>query len=237
MRGTLAVMQKELTTYFASPLAYVVIAIFLCVSGIFFSLGLFFLREASLRSFLPNLSVILLIIVPVITMRLFAEERGSGTIELLMTYPITDAQVVIGKFLAAFVLYLVMIGFTLLYALIVMIYGRPELGPILSGYLGVALMGACFLALGLFASSLARSQVVAAVLAFGLLLVLWIVDAAASALATGPVGTVLTYLSLVRHLDDPVKGVIDTRDLVYFASFIVISLFLTVRSVESARWK
>src|SRR5919204_3771206 len=130
MRGALAVMQKELISYFASPLAYVIIAIFLLVSGVFFSLGVIFSAEASLRPFLPTLSVILLIIVPALTMRLFAEERGSGTIELLLTYPITDTQVVLGKFLAAFLLYLVMIGFTLLYALILMLYGRPELGAL-----------------------------------------------------------------------------------------------------------
>jgi ABC-2 type transport system permease protein len=233
--------------------------IFLVISGYFFyslvrqfgEASLYYFQQASMmrqapppmnlnewviRPFFLNTSVVVLFLMPLITMRLLAEERKSGTIELLLTSPVTDLQVAAGKFLAALALYGVLIGTTLFYMLVLEIFGQPDWGPVLAGYAGLLLMGASFLALGLLVSSLTENQIVAGTISFGLFLMLWVIQWAAN--FTGPVfGKVLEYLSVVSHFEDFGKGVVDTSDVVFYLSIVVLGIFLTLRSLESYRWR
>jgi ABC-2 type transport system permease protein len=191
--------------------------------------------DAVLRPLFANLSVILLLLMPLVTMRLFAEERRSGTIELLLTYPVRDGAVLIGKYLAALSLYATMIAGTLLYPVLLAYFARVEWGPLLTGYVGLMLMGAMFLAVGLFASSLTENQIVAAIVTFGVLLMFWIIGWTAE-FAASPYGAVLTHLSILEHNDTFAKGVLDTKDILYYLDFTALALFLTLRSLESRRW-
>ncbi|HEX2184635.1 MAG TPA: ABC transporter permease subunit [Chloroflexota bacterium] len=232
-----AVTRKELYSYLVSPMAYVVTAVFLLVNGFIFyvmvsSPG----AEASLRPLLPTTAFLLLLIIPVLTMRLLAEEKSTGTIELLMTFPLTDTQVVLGKYLATFLVYLFMLVPTLVYVLVIKVFGNSEWGPLLTAYLGLILLGGTFIAVGMLSSSLARNQIVAGVLGIGLLLMLWVLGAAAGMM--GPrLGELVGYLSLTDHFQNFSFGVIDLKDVVFYLSFIAGALFLTVRVVESSRWR
>jgi ABC-2 type transport system permease protein len=248
------IYKKEMRLYFTSPVAYVILAIFLLIAGyFFFSIFSFFTRasmqmamnpqmgrdlnvtDSVLRPLFSNVSVILLLLMPLVTMRLFAEERRSGTIELLLTYPVRDGAVLVGKYLAAFTMYAVMLVGTLAYPIMLISFARVEWGPLLTGYLGLLLMGAMFLAVGLFASSVTENQVVAALITFGVLLMFWIIGWTAE-FAGGPLGAVLTHLSILEHNDTFAKGVLDTKDIIYYANFTVLALFLALRSLESRRW-
>jgi ABC-2 type transport system permease protein len=232
-----AVTERELKSYFVSPVAYVVIAFFLLLAGYLFSGILMQTREATLRYLLSNVSVLFLFITPILTMRLLAEENKSGTIELLLTNPIRDSEVVLGKYLAVVAVLVVMLGLTLYYpAILYLMGGRPDQGPMLTGYLGVTLLGAGCLALGLFASSLTQNQIVAAVVTFALLIVLWLSDVIQS-LAGGVVSDVAGYLSVNNHFQEFSRGVLDTKDVVYFVTLILAGLFLTMLSVQSRRWR
>jgi ABC-2 type transport system permease protein len=232
-----AVTERELKSYFVSPVAYVVIAFFLLLAGYLFSGILMQTREATLRYLLSNISVLFLFITPILTMRLLAEENKNGTIELLLTNPIRDSEVVLGKYLAVVAILVVMLGLTLYYpAILYLMGGRPDQGPMLTGYLGVILLGAGCLALGLFASSLTQNQIVAAVVTFALLIVLWLSDVIQS-LAGGVVSDVAGYLSVNNHFQEFSRGVLDTKDVVYFVTLILAGLFLTMLSVQSRRWR
>ena len=255
MRGWLPVFKKEMRLYFTSPVAWVVFTIFLLIAGYFFySIFAFFtlasmqsamnpqmgrdlnVTDSVMRPLFSNISVILLLLMPLVTMRLFAEERRSGTIELLLTYPVRDGAVLAGKYLAALGLYAIMIGLTLLYPGIVVYFARLEWGPILTGYLGLLLMGATFIAVGVFASSLTENQIVAAITTFGALLIFWILGWSAD-YAGGTAGKVMQFLSILEHNDSFSKGVLDTKDVLYYLNFTVLALFLTLRSLEARRWK
>lgn len=248
------IYKKELRLYFTSPVAYVILTIFLLIAGyFFFSIFSFFTRasmqaamnpqmgrdlnvtDSVLRPLFANVSVILLLLMPLVTMRLFAEERRSGTIELLLTYPVRDGAVLAGKYLAALTMYVVMVAGTLAYPAMLVNFARVEWGPLLTGYLGLLLMGAMFLAVGLFASSLTENQVVAAIVTFGVLLMFWIIGWTAE-FAGGPLGAVLTHLSILDHNDTFAKGVLDTKDIIYYVNFTVLALFLALRSLEARRW-
>jgi ABC-2 type transport system permease protein len=257
VRNILAIAAKDLRSQFVSPIAYVVLTGFLLLGGWFFfnllarfnfllNMYLSFrnpeamerlnLNEFVISPLLHNLSVILVILVPVITMRSFAEEKRSGTYELLMTSPLSITEIVLGKFLGAFGFVLIMIGLTAVYPLILLLYGDPEAGVILSGFLGLLLLGTAFVAVGLLTSSFTENQIIAAVSCLVALLLLYVISWPAE--TAGPtLGAVLKYLSLTEHFGEMVKGVINTRDLMYFGSVIVLSLFLTQRSVESLRWR
>lgn len=238
MRNTLAIALKEIKSYFSSPMAYVVAAVFLVLSGLFFAQYLSQSQTASMVGFFAPGSFFLLLMAPILTMRLLAEEHKMGTLELLLTAPVRDTEVVLGKFLASFIILLGMLFFTLYYPLLLVWFGDPDIGPIFTGYLGLILMGSSFLSAGLLASSMTSNQLVAAVLALGILIIFWVIGMASSLLGNIPgAGAVLNYLTLGSHFQDPMKGVIDTVDLVYFASFIVTALFLTVRSLETRRWR
>ena len=238
MRNTIAVVRKELRSYFASPVAYVVIAAFLLMAGVFFAIILVAqpgTAEASLAFVFGNLPVILLLVAPALTMRLLAEEQRSGTIELLLTAPIRDWEVVLGKYLASLVMFLIPVAITLTYALVLARYGAPDRGPIISGYVGLILFGATFLAIGLLASSLTQNQVVAALVAVAILLGLWLIGVFAAS-ARPPVSDFLTYLSVIGHYNEFNSGLIDTKNVAYFLLVIATALFLTVRSLETRRW-
>lgn len=249
------IFRKELRLYFASPVAYVVGTFYLLITGWFFT-QIFFIyslqsmqsmmnpmmagslnpTEAVMRPLFSNMSVVLLFFIPMLTMRLFAEEQKSGTIELLLTYPVRDGEVLLGKFLAAFTLYALLLALTLLYPALVASFGRVEWGAIVTGYIGLLLLGASFLAVGVFISSLTENQIVAGFSTFAVLLGFWVIGWGAES-AGGWVRTVLQYVSLLDHMENFGKGVIDTKDLVYYVTATGLALFLTLRSLEARRWK
>jgi ABC-2 type transport system permease protein len=192
--------------------------------------------ENVMRPLFTNMSVVLLFFIPMLTMRLFAEEKRSGTIELLLTYPVRDGEVLAGKYLASLALFALLLALTLLYPGLVAYFTKVEWGPILSGYLGLLLTGAVFLAVGVLVSSMTENQIVAGFGTFGILLAFWIVGWGAE-FAGGNLRGVLQYLSIGDHLDGFTRGLIDTKDLVYYVSGVGLALFLTLRSLDSKRWK
>ena len=253
VRNVLAIADKELRSYFASPIGYIIIGLFALLFGWFFYVYLTFFVQRStgmagmgggatninqdmIRYVLMNSAVIILFVMPMITMRTYAEEKRSGTIELLLTSPLTDVQIILGKFFGAMGLYAAMLLVTLLYMGILFIYGNPEWRPIASGYLGLLLMGGCFISLGLLISSLTKNQIVAGVITFAVFLMLWVINWIGD--QSGPTTRVIVnYLSIVDHFDDFARGIIDTKHLVYYLSFITFGLFLTAKSVDSERWR
>lgn len=231
-----AVCRKELAVYFASPVAYIVAAVFLLFSGYFFSVVLSYTREASLRLLFQNVAIVMLLVAPMLTMRLFAEEKKLGTFELLVTAPLRISELVAGKFLGAVLLFLAIMAVTLQYPLILVIYGEPDWGPMASCYLGFILMGTAFLSIGMFASSLTDNQIVAVVASFGILLSMWIVGWASDLMPSVAIGMFMRSISIVDRLDSFSKGIIDTGDLVYYLSVIGTFIFLTIRSLDWRRW-
>jgi len=258
MRNVLTIAGRELRSIFSSPIAYVVLTGFLLLGGWFFFnlLARFNLLVSMYSSFqgnaeaaqrlnvnefvlgplLHNLSVVLIILVPMITMRSFAEEKRAGTYELLLTSPVSIWEIVLGKFLGAAGFVTVMVALTLIYGAILAAYGNPEVGIMASGYLGLWLLALSFVAIGLFASSLTENQIIAAVTGLVLMMLFFVVGWAADT-AGEPLGAILRYLSITDHSSDLIRGVVDTKTLVYFASMIVGWMFLTQRSVESIRWR
>jgi ABC-2 type transport system permease protein len=235
MSTTLLLLRKELRSYFVSPFAYIVAFGFLSVSGLLFWLIISLSRIAGMESTLANMAVVLLLVCPALTMRQIAEERRSGTIELLLTLPTRDWQIALAKFLASLTLLSVMLGLTLVYPLLLIYFGEPDIGRIATGYLGIFLLSGSFLAIGLFASSLTRHQVVAAVLSFGFLLSLWFCNAGAD-LVGSPLNQILLYLSFPEHLQGFFKGVLDTADIAFFVILTVLFVVLSSRSLTSHRW-
>ncbi|MBI4413380.1 MAG: ABC transporter permease subunit [candidate division NC10 bacterium] len=253
--GTAAIFKKELRAIFASPVAYVVMAVFLALSGYFFwgflarftfysiqaSMNPAFggglnLMEFVLGPLFHNMSIVMLLMMPLFTMRLLAEERKTGTMELLLTYPVRDGAILLGKFLAVVVLFLCMLALTAIYPILLMAWSSPEPLPILAGYLGLVLVGTAFLSLGLFTSALTENQIVAASLAFGALLLIWVIGWSAD-LAGGTVGKVLGHLSFLNHFEAFARGVVDTKDLIYYFNVTALFLFLTLKAVEARRWR
>jgi ABC-2 type transport system permease protein len=254
MSNVVAIAGRELRAYFASPIAYIVIGLFAALYGAFFVLYLFLFVEQSmrmgamgmggpvnvnqmmLRPLLGNMAVVMLFMLPMLTMRTYAEEKRAGTFELLLTSPLTDVQIVLGKFLGALAVFALMLLVSSLNMLLLFAWGAPEWKQLASSYLGLLLMGGSFIALGLFLSSLTRSQVVAGAATFAIALLLWIVSWFGES-GSETVRTVTSFLSVIEHYEDFSKGVIDTKHLAYYLSFIVFGLFLTVRSVDSERWR
>ncbi|HEX6512616.1 MAG TPA: ABC transporter permease subunit [Chloroflexota bacterium] len=233
--GTIA--GKELYTYFASPIAYLVIAAFLVMNGYLFSIILFSSRSARLTGTFSDMVIILLFLSPAITMRLLAEEQRTGTIELLLTSPLREAELVLGKWLAAMGFFVVMLALTLPYPLFLMKYGSPDVGPIISGYIGVLLLEGVFLAVGLLMSSFTQNQIVALAMSFGVLLVLWLLQGAGQSFGSGGGASVAQFIALAPHFDGFTSGNVQLKDLVYYVSLIIIALFLTTRSIETRRWR
>jgi ABC-2 type transport system permease protein len=257
MKNSFTIAGKELAGYFLQPVAYVVMTVFLLLGGFFFFallqyfemtlarysamqnpevLQVLNLNQRVIEPMLHNLAVVLVILVPAITMRSFAEEKRTGTYELLLTAPIRTGEIVAGKFIAAAAFMLIMIALAGIFPLILVTFGNPEIGVMFSGYLGLAMLAISFVSIGLFTSSLTQNQIIAAISCFGLLLLLFVISWPAQA-GGGSFAGLLRYLSLPEHFGQMVTGIIDTRDIVYFLSLIFVALFLTQRSVESARWR
>ncbi len=238
MKNIWTIASRELNSYFVSPVAYVVGAVFLLITGVLFSLIVTSTMDASLRATFSNITFILVLIAPALTMKLLAEEQRMGTLELLLTSPIHDWQVVVGKFLGALVLFAVMLlAPTLYYVLILSVFGSPDYGPILSGYVGVLLLGGAFMAIGLLTSSLTQNQVIAYIVGLVILLLMWISDAMSRIVGGGAAGDALTYLAITRHYDDFLRGVIDTPNVIYPLSVIVVSLFIATQVLQTRRWR
>jgi ABC-2 type transport system permease protein len=256
MSNMLAIAHKELRSYFASPIGYLVIGSFALVYGFFYVvMEEYFVRaslqmgqmgmggpqtanvnEMMIRPLMQNVLILVLFITPMLTMRTFAEEKRSGTIELLLTSPLTDFQIVLGKFIGAMTLYAATLGVTLLHIALLFTVGTPEWKPIATAYLGIFLFGGCFISLGMFISSMTKNQIIAGTISFVAFLMLWIINWIGS--FSGPTVSALTsYLSVVDHIDDFWKGVLDTTHLIYYTSFIAFGLFLTAKSVDMERWR
>ncbi len=255
MRNIWVVAKKEIRSYFTSPIAFAVMAVFLVLVGFFFfslvswfnSMAIqmaqnpYYYQQANINQMVysplfHNISIILLLMLPLLTMRLLSEEKKLGTDELLFTSPVSVNEIILGKFIACLFVLLVMLLLTGLLSIFTFAYGNPELVPILNGYLGLFLMGGAFIAVGLFFSSLTENQIVAAVLTFGALLLFWIINWA-SASASGLWQSVLNYLSFFQHFDDMTRGILDTKDLIYYLSFAFFGLFLTHAVIQSRRWR
>jgi ABC-2 type transport system permease protein len=254
MTNILAIAHKEIRSYFASPIAYVIIGLFSLLFGYFYvailtwfvqqgtqmSMGMgpatLNVNQQMIRPLLMNMTVVLLFVLPMITMRTYAEEKRSGTIELLLTSPLTDLQIILGKFLGALALYATMLLVTLVYVGGLFFFGSPEWKPIVTAYIGLLLLGGSFLSMGLLISSLTKNQIVAGMMTFGVFLLLWVIDWIGT--FAGPTfEPIVTYLSITQHFDDFAKGVIDTKHVVYYLSFMTFGLFLTAKSVDSERWR
>ena len=253
MRNILAIAQRELNAYFSSPIGYVLIGFFSLIYGYFYYAGLLFVDRQNMQAgmnpnqtmninqmligpTLMNTTVIMLFLFPLITMRTYSEEKRSGTIELLLTSPITDLQIILGKFTGAMLLYLAMLAVTVIHVGFLFVFGNPEWKPIATGYFGLILMGGCFLSLGLFISSLTKNQIVAGIATFAVFLMLWVISWIST--FVGPtMQNILGYLSLTEHFDDFAKGIIDTKHVIYYLSFMAFGLFLTAKSVDSERWR
>ena len=251
MNNILAIAQKELKSYFSTPIAYVVIGFFALLFGYFFYAMLIIFNSQSaqfegqggvdinqqlIRPLFLNASVILLFVLPLITMRTYSEEKRSGTIELLLTSPVSDVEIILGKFLGAMALYTAMIAITAVHMALLFSYGNPEWKVVVTGYIGLLLMGGCFISVGLLISSLTKNQIVSGMVTFAVFLLLWVINWIAS--FTGPTTqSVLNYLSITDHFDDFTRGILDTKHLVYYFSVMSFGLFLTARSVDTERWK
>ncbi|HTG58220.1 MAG TPA: ABC transporter permease subunit [Terriglobia bacterium] len=256
MRNILAVAGKELRAYFHSPIAYLVMALFAVLCGFFFynytaAFVVQTFRMMATGQMAPNVSineyiirplyegvltVVLLLLIPLVTMRLFAEEKRSGTIELLLTSPLTDLQIILGKFLGALALYGVLMLLSFLYIGLLFLYGNPNAKPLLADVLGLFLFGGALLSLGMWISTLTKNQIIAGVVAFALFLLLYVFDWVNS-YSSSDAGRVMSYMALTTHFDNFAKGVIDSSDVVYYLSVIVVGIFLTARSVEALKGK
>jgi ABC-2 type transport system permease protein len=255
MQNILAIWQREMKSYFVSPIAYVVLTVFLFLSGLFFFGNLtevvqYTMTQAQMgqgvqpidvpayvtQSLFRTMSVILLFLIPMLTMGLFSEEKKRGTIELLLTTPVGNFQAMLGKYLASATFLLILFAASGVTISPLFVDGSPDWKPILSGFLGLFLYGAALLALGLFISTLTENQIVAVIITFGASLVLWLISVFSSS-AVGAAKDVINYMSVISHLDDFIKGVIDTSHVIYYVTFAFVGLFLAYRSLESMRWK
>ena len=237
MKNTSTIALKELRSYLTSPMAYIVTGIFLVLTGTFFTTYLAGTQynDTSIKGFLDTGSMLILLFAAILTMRLIAEEKKLGTWELLMTAPVRDSEVILGKFLAALGILVAMLILTLYYPILLEIFGDPDWGPISTSYLGLFLLGSASLAVGIFASSLTSNQIIAAVVAGGILFALWFIGMAGN-LAPGALGEVLSYISLQSHFPGFMIGIIDTKGIIYYLSVTALFLFLAIRSLETGRW-
>jgi len=254
MRNIWIIWRKELNSYFVSPIAYLLLTMFAVIFGFFFwnALGYFVLigmeeqmrgqafpmnlNEQVIRPLLSNASVIGLFFIPMITMRLFAEEKRTGTIELLATSPIRDVEIILGKWLAALTLYASMLLFTALNFAFLFKYGNPDWKPLAIGYLGLLLQAGGLLAIGTFISTLTKNQIIAGAATFGVCLLLWVLEWA-SGYETASWAQVLAYMSVITHFESFAKGVLDSKDAIFYLTVIFLGLFFTTRSMESLRWR
>jgi ABC-2 type transport system permease protein len=254
MRTAWIIFRKELSSYFVSPIAYLLLTMFGLIFGFFFwnALGYFVyvgmesqmrgqmmpmnLNEQVIRPLLSNVSVIGLFFIPMITMRLFAEEKRTGTIELLATSPIRDLEIIVGKWLAAMAMYAGMLLFTAINFAFLFKYGNPDWKPLVIGYLGLLLQAGCLLAIGTFISTLTKNQIIAGAATFGVCLLLWVFEWA-SGYETATWARVLSYMSVINHFESFGRGVINSKDAIFYVTLTFLGLFFTARSMEALRWR
>ncbi len=259
MRNTLAIFEKEFKSFFYSPMAYIVIALFTALTGVFFYLYLSNFIDAAMRDqimsqqyqqmpqrfninlmlirpYFWNIALISLFILPAVTMRLYSEEKKQGTIELLYTTPLTSLQIILGKFFAGLAFYFVLLLPTMFFQSLLFVYGNPEFLPVLSGYIGLLLLGSAFISIGLFISTLTENQIIAAIAGFATSLLLWVIGWGAN--YTGPIfAPLLQYISIITHFEDFAQGVIDSTHVVYYILFSFLGIYLSLKSIESIRWR
>ena len=255
MKSVWTIAKKELKTFLFSPIAYILTAFFLLVSGFFFYNILAWANDQTMRMmqsgygmerlninqmlfqpFFNNMTIILMFLLPMLTMRLFADEKKMRTEELLLTSPLRLSSIIMGKYLAALIIYAIILLLTATFAVFVFAYGNPEPAPLLTGYLGLFLLGAVFIAIGLFASALTENQVIAAVIAFSTIILIWVISWVGEN-GPGAWKGILTYLSFFSHFKNMVTGVIDTQDIVYYLTFVFLSLYLTRSVFEFRKWR
>jgi len=232
-REPFAVMKKELMTYFYTPIAYIVITAFLIVTGFFFFKDFFYFKQAEMRAFFQFLPLILTLVVPAVTMRLFAEEIHSGTIEVMLTLPVKTVDLVVGKFLAATLFVSAMLVPTLFYLLTIILVGSPDPGPVVGGYLGSVFLAGAYVAVGIVASSLSRNQIIAFIGGLSICFLLWLIDKITIFLPSKL--AFIEYLGTDYHFRNIARGVVDSRDIVYFLSIIIISILVTVKILDDRR--
>jgi gliding motility-associated transport system permease protein len=254
VRNVLLICRKELNSYFASPIAYLLMAFFALIFGFgFYTASRDFVRfsfqaqmmgqqqpmnvnEQIIRPLLGFASTIALFLVPMISMRLFAEEKRTGTIELLLTSPVNDVEIILGKWLGAMLLYLCLLGMSVLNVAMLFLWGKPDLKPVLVAYLGLILQGGCLLAIGTFISTTTRNQIIAGGVTFFVCLLLWLLSWF-TAFESSAVSSVVNYLSIITHFENFGKGVLSMKDVIFYVSMIFFALFITARSMESIRWR
>ncbi|MFA5858442.1 MAG: ABC transporter permease subunit [Elusimicrobiota bacterium] len=253
MKNLLPIYKKELRSFFYSPIAYIVITVFLVLSGWFFyAITGFYsslsqrwqsqpyfelnIMEGVFRPLITNISVVMLLVLPMLTMRLFSEEKKSGTIELLFTYPLKDEEIILGKYFAAMSVFTLALALTLVQPLILAQYIKLEWGTLFVQYLGLFLLGLSFMAIGIFASSMTENQIISAVVSFGTLLFFWLISWAADSVSS-VVGSVITQFSIIVHFENFSKGVLDTQDIVFYLLFSVFFLYLTYSVLGTKKWR
>ena len=250
MKNIWTIARRDFRSYFTSPVAYIIIAGFMAIMGwmFYFNLVHFIMSssfsqghnqnitEGIIRPLYGNMNVIFLFMVPFITMRLFAEEKKQHSIELLMTAPLTLTEIILGKFLSAYLLILVMLGLTLIFPLVLVVFGNPDIGPIATNYLGLLLMSGCYVSIGVLFSSMTENQIIAGACSFAAGLFFWLISWASQ--SAGAVWSdVLTYLSLITHNMNFSQGVLNTSDVIFYLSFMGMGLFITHRILDSYRWR
>jgi ABC-2 type transport system permease protein len=236
MNQVLVLARKEFRSYFDSPVAYVVITLFLLIAGWQFSSALFLSNTPDLRTLFSIVRFILLFFIPALSMRLISEEKRLGTIELLMTLPVKDWQLVLGKFIAAYLLIIITILLTLIHYITISVLGSPDFGATMAGYLGLILVVGVYLSIGIFTSSLSQNQIVAFISSFVIIFAFFMLDKVIF-FFPGFIANILEFLSIDYHFEGIARGVIDTRDVIYFFSLIFLFLFLTTQTLESRKWK
>jgi len=236
MSTAVTVAKREIKTYFNSPVAYIVVTVFMLLSGYLYWSQILIEKQAELRNFFTLTPLIFTFIIPAITMRLLAEEKGSGTLEMLITMPVRDWEVVLGKFLAGMAMLAAIVGMTCFYAVTLSFLGPVDKGPVITGYVGLLLMGGAYVAIGVMASSLTRNQIVAFILAFAISFALFIFGQVVQ-YAPEWIGPVLAFLSMGNHFESLSRGVIDSRDVIYYVSVMAVSLVIATVSLQSRKWK
>ena len=236
MTPALVISRREIRTYFNSPVAYIVVPVFVIITGYLFFTQLFLEKQADMRGFFNIMPLLFMFMIPAITMRLLADEKASGTLELLITMPVRDSEVVIGKFLAAMALLCTAIGLTVVFAITVKSLGPLDRGPTIGGYLGLVLMGGAYVSIGVMASALTRNSIVSFIVAFAISFALYLLGRLTQFLPQA-LQKLVAYLSIDGHFENIGRGVIDTRDLIYYFSVMVVCLLIATLALESRRWK
>lgn len=236
MSPALVISRREIRTYFNSPVAYIVVTVFTLITGYLFFTQLFVERQAELRGFFGIMPLMFMFTIPAVTMRLLADEKGSGTLEMLITMPVRDWEVVLGKFLAAMALLAVSLGLTLVFAITVKLLGPLDRGPVIGGYLGLLLMGGAYVAIGVMTSAFTRNSIVAFIAAFGISFGLYVLGRLTQFVPQS-LQPVVSYLSIDGHFENIGRGVIDTRDVIYYVSVMAVCLLLATTSLESRKWR